>query len=39
MSTRPDRDRANRKLGLALAVLALVFGVVFALKIAFLSGH
>jgi hypothetical protein len=39
MSIKSDQDRANRKLGIALALLALSFGAVFAVKIVFLSGH
>jgi hypothetical protein len=39
MSTKLDQDRANRKLGIALALLALAFGAVFAVKIIFLSSH
>jgi hypothetical protein len=39
MANKPEQNRANRRLGLALALLALAFGLVFALKIAFLSGH
>jgi hypothetical protein len=38
MAATPEQKRANRRLGLTLAAIALSFGVVFMVKMTFFGG-